>query len=70
MFLVLAKKAGAIVPRELVGNWLYGVAYRTALQARARRNRRRARSRCSGSGGLQKIASFHVRLLPGSGELF
>src|ERR671936_295008 len=29
-FLVLAKKAASVAPRELVGNWLYGVAYRTA----------------------------------------
>jgi RNA polymerase sigma-70 factor (ECF subfamily) len=42
VFLVLARKAGAIVPREHVGNWLYGVAYRTALQARAKLGRRRA----------------------------
>jgi RNA polymerase sigma-70 factor (ECF subfamily) len=28
-FLVLARKAHSVVPREAVGNWLYGVAYRT-----------------------------------------
>jgi RNA polymerase sigma-70 factor (ECF subfamily) len=33
------------VPRDLVGNWLYGVAYRTALQARGRLVRHRARER-------------------------
>src|SRR5262245_46193650 len=26
-FLVLARKAGSIQPRSLVGNWLYGVAH-------------------------------------------
>jgi RNA polymerase sigma factor (sigma-70 family) len=45
VFLVLARKAGSIVPRDLVGNWLHGVAYRTALQARDRLGRRRARER-------------------------
>ncbi len=40
-FLVLVRKAGSIVPRELVGNWLYGVAYRTALKARSLAGRRR-----------------------------
>src|SRR5690242_3196595 len=34
-FLILVRKAASIVPREQVGNWLYGVAYRTALKARA-----------------------------------
>ncbi|HZY87433.1 MAG TPA: sigma-70 family RNA polymerase sigma factor [Gemmataceae bacterium] len=35
-FLVLARKAGAIGKRESVGSWLYKVAYRAALRARAR----------------------------------
>jgi RNA polymerase sigma factor (sigma-70 family) len=33
-FLVLVRKARSIMPREMVGPWLYGVAYRTALEAR------------------------------------
>jgi RNA polymerase sigma factor (sigma-70 family) len=44
-FLVLVRKAASVQPRELVGNWLYGVAYRTALEARTILARRRARER-------------------------
>jgi RNA polymerase sigma factor (sigma-70 family) len=42
-FLVLARKAGAIARRERLANWLHGVASRTALDARARADRRRRR---------------------------
>src|SRR6267378_3094310 len=34
-FLILAQKAGAIRKLVSVGSWLHGVAYRTALKARA-----------------------------------
>jgi RNA polymerase sigma factor (sigma-70 family) len=44
-FLVLVRRAGAVVPRDLVGNWLYGVAYRTALEAKVARDRRKAKER-------------------------
>src|SRR5919109_3571353 len=44
-FLVLVRKAASVVPRERVGSWLYGVAYQTAVRARAMHARRGARER-------------------------
>jgi RNA polymerase sigma factor (sigma-70 family) len=44
-FLVLACKAASIRPRNMIANWLYGVAYRTALKARAICAKRRAKQR-------------------------
>jgi RNA polymerase sigma factor (sigma-70 family) len=44
-FLVLVRKAASVRPRELVGNWLYGVAYRTSLKVRATIARRRVKER-------------------------
>src|SRR5262245_51865366 len=44
-FLVLVRKAGSIASRELLANWLYGVACNTALKARAATVKRRARER-------------------------
>jgi RNA polymerase sigma factor (sigma-70 family) len=44
-FLVFVRKASSIRAREQVGNWLYGVAYRTALKARTTTARRRAKER-------------------------
>jgi RNA polymerase sigma factor (sigma-70 family) len=44
-FLVLVRKGGSIVPRENVGNWLYGVACRTALKAKSQAAQRMTRER-------------------------
>jgi RNA polymerase sigma factor (sigma-70 family) len=44
-FLVLVRKAASIASRELLANWLYGVAHRTALKARSIAARRKRRER-------------------------
>jgi RNA polymerase sigma factor (sigma-70 family) len=44
-FLVLVRRATAIRPREMLPNWLYGVAYQTARKTRAAAARRRATER-------------------------
>lgn len=44
-FLALVRKAASVSPRESVGNWLYGVARRTALKLKTALARRRARER-------------------------
>jgi RNA polymerase sigma factor (sigma-70 family) len=42
-FLVLVRKAGSLRQKDLLGNWLYGVAYRVALRARTLGIRRQMR---------------------------
>jgi RNA polymerase sigma factor (sigma-70 family) len=44
-FLVFLRKAATIIPRDMVGNWLHGVAYKTALKAQAMNRHRRAKER-------------------------
>lgn len=44
-FLVLVRKADSVNPREAVGNWLYGVAYQTAVRVRAMAAKRGGRER-------------------------
>jgi RNA polymerase sigma factor (sigma-70 family) len=48
-FLVLVRKAGAIAKPDLLGNWLYGVANRVAVKARANSARRSAHERQAAS---------------------
>jgi RNA polymerase sigma factor (sigma-70 family) len=52
-FLVLVKKADSLRQRDLLGNWLYGVAYRVARRARADAARRHLRE----STGPEPVAS-------------
>ena len=44
-FLVLVRKAVSIRQREMMANWLYGVAHQTALKARAMIAKRRTREK-------------------------
>jgi RNA polymerase sigma factor (sigma-70 family) len=77
VFLVLIRKAHALGNRDLLANWLYGVAYRTALKARARRARRHVRERSAAdppdtasatpsaaAGDLREVLDEEVRRLP------
>jgi RNA polymerase sigma factor (sigma-70 family) len=48
-FLVLVRKAGTISQPDLLGNWLYGVAYRVAVKARVNAARRSAHERQAAS---------------------
>ncbi len=57
VFIVLARRASSIRPREAIGNWLYGVAYRTALKARSMLARRRSREK-------QVVVMPHPEVLP------
>jgi RNA polymerase sigma factor (sigma-70 family) len=48
-FLVLARKASTVAQRNHLDRWLYGVALRAALDARARANRQKAREKRVGA---------------------
>src|SRR5207245_2908305 len=45
VFLVLVRRATSIRQRDMVGNWLYGVAHQTALKARSTSAKRQAREK-------------------------
>jgi RNA polymerase sigma factor (sigma-70 family) len=64
-FLVLVRKAGALRQKELLGNWLYGVACRVSLRARSVATRRQ--SRFIPTEDVEKLAAD--RRLQGSGSV-
>ena len=61
-FLVLVRKAPSIKDPELLGGWLRGVAYRTALRARCHAARRRVIERTRAD--MSPTAHFHDELAP------
>jgi RNA polymerase sigma factor (sigma-70 family) len=54
-FLVLLRKGDSIRPRQAVGPWLYGVAYRTALRAREASARRRLKELRAGQSCREEV---------------
>jgi RNA polymerase sigma factor (sigma-70 family) len=63
-WLVLIRKAGSIRQSEVLGNWLYGVAYRTAARARVEAAKRRDReSRACVREAGDPLAEMTVREL-------
>ena len=72
-WLVLARKAGSLRDRDSVGNWLFGVAWRVSLDARAASSRRRLHERRYAEGqaveapaedrdGRDLVAALHEEL--------
>ena len=55
-FLVLVHKAASVVPRHMVGNWLYGVARQTAVRARAAAAKRRLREKQAMRSPVPEVA--------------
>ena len=56
-FLVLARKAASIWPRDQVGPWLHGVALRTASKARCQKARRHVVERQAGAAREWELPS-------------
>ena len=63
VFLVLARKARSIGDPDLLANWLYGVALRTAGNARVQRARRAARIRREAAMMRRSLGRPRTRLM-------
>jgi RNA polymerase sigma factor (sigma-70 family) len=64
-FLILARRAGSLRQPELLGHWLYGVALRTAREARMRDDRRRRRESPNAEGlGAEPVSEAGRPELP------
>ena len=59
-FLVLVRRAGTLRRRDLLGNWLYGVAHRVAMRSRAVAARRMARAP-HGQDVVERLDAGHGR---------
>jgi RNA polymerase sigma factor (sigma-70 family) len=59
-FLTLARRAASIRGRDTVGGWLYGVAHRLALKARADEARRRRCERHAAAGHPTSLTPDHA----------
>lgn len=57
-FILLAQKAGSIMPREAIGSWLHGVACRVAMKNRTMLRRRQFHERQA--AGLRSESSFDL----------
>jgi hypothetical protein len=64
-FLVLARKAGSIRRGQAVSSWLYQVAHRVALRARAQEEHRHQRERETAMMRPSCCATWKARPLPG-----
>ncbi len=67
-FLVLAKRARSIRDPELLGNWLYGVARKTAQKSKARRARWKKRAEREASMSSVAVDNGRAELEPIKGE--
>ena len=64
-FLVLVKKAGGLRDRNLLTNWLYGVALRVAKKERVKAARRQSRRASGGRATTEPAESRPVRIAIG-----
>lgn len=55
-FLVLVRKAASVRPRDLLGHWLYGVAYRTSLGTKGMNAKRRVKEHKASVDADRRVA--------------
>jgi RNA polymerase sigma factor (sigma-70 family) len=69
-FLVLARKAPSIQNYQSLAGWLYKVAYRIALRARARRSQRQLRENClAGKTDFKSVLQHGVGCMERTSEI-